>query len=936
MSGRQVPDSVLRTLAVQLQLPRTISLERYLVREPTRFEHQAEIRKMLGYKDFDSVEVLHLMRFLYTHLLVTDERPIELFDRLTQRLIQRHVILPGPTVLAQIVVRVRERVITRLHRQITARLDANQTNTLAEVLVVPEKQRRSRLDVLRTPPTRQKSPGLIQALRRIEDIRALGVGKVKLDDIPQARIRVLSRQGLTAWSGHLAQMSRERRLATLLVTMQYLEKSATDDALDIFDAIMTELSLSGEKLRRKSRLRTLKDLDQAALVLRDAVQVLLDSEVTAPTVRDIIFARLSEASLKTAVESVTALASTADDTEPAAWMETITTISRFLPTLLETLVFEGTTTAAPTLAALKFLRGEEGKRKSWKSAPVSFIPQSWQEIVRPDGIIDQRGYQVCAAYMLHTLLRKREIFVPASFHYGDPRAQLLQGEDWERLRPELVRSLGWSLDPKIELDALSVQLNEAYQRTAEGLSSNPAVRIEQEDGKTMLIVTPFDAEPVSESLITLQTQVDARLPDIDLSELLMEVHAFTGFAHEFDNVNEGKTRVDDFATTLCAVLVAGACNIDLKTVAQPTNQALTLSRLNWVKQQYLRADTLLRANACLVAAQAATPLASIWGTGETASADGLRFSTPLRNTVAAPNGKYFGAGRGVTYYALSSDQYTGLHGRVIPGTLRDSLYILGNLLEQKTVLRPQEIMSDTAGYSDVVFGLFHLLGYQFSPRIADIGHTRYWRMDRHAHYGDLNEVARNQINTGLIASHLDDLLRVAASLKQGTVPAPEIMRVLGKNGSLSGLGKAVAELGRISKTLYLLNYVQDEDYRRKIQRQLNRGEARWVLARLIFHGRKGELRQRYRENMEEQLGALGLVVNAVAVWNTRYISASLDWIREIGEDVKQDDVARISPMRHGHINVLGRYHFEMADDIAAGAMRPLRDPDAINDADWTF
>ncbi|WP_135230823.1 DUF4158 domain-containing protein [Deinococcus fonticola] len=157
-----VPDSVIRTLAVQLQLPRSIQLHRYLDRRETRFNHQTEIRKMLGYKDFDAVEVLHLMRFLYAHLLVTDERPIELFDRLTQRLIQRHVILPGPTVLAQIVVRVRERVMTRLHRQITARLDANQTDTLAEVLVVPEKQRRSRLDVLRTPPTRQKSPGLIQ------------------------------------------------------------------------------------------------------------------------------------------------------------------------------------------------------------------------------------------------------------------------------------------------------------------------------------------------------------------------------------------------------------------------------------------------------------------------------------------------------------------------------------------------------------------------------------------------------------------------------------------------------------------------------------------------------------------------------------------------------------------------------------------------------
>ncbi|MFC3863232.1 Tn3 family transposase, partial [Deinococcus antarcticus] len=393
----------------------------------------------------------------------------ELFDLLTRELVLRQVILPGPTVLARIVLRVREGVATRFYRQISQRLTEEQRTRLNDLVTVPEKQRRSPLDILRTAPTRQKSSGLIQALRRLDDVRAVGVSGVKLGDIPQDRLRVLSRHALVAWAPSLAKLSTHRRAATLLAVIQHLEKSATDDALDIFDTIMAELSLSGEKLRRKSRLRTLKDLDQAALVLRDAVQVLLDSEVPAPTVRDIIFARLGEVSLKTAVASVTELASTTEDTEPQAWMEIAATTSRFLPTLLETLVFEGTTTAAPTLAALKFLRGEEGKRKSWKSAPVSFIPQSWQEIVRPAGVIDQRGYQVCAAYMLHTLLRKREIFVPVSFRYGDPRAQLLQGTEWERLRPELVRSLGWSLDPKVELDALSAQLNEAYQRTAKGL-----------------------------------------------------------------------------------------------------------------------------------------------------------------------------------------------------------------------------------------------------------------------------------------------------------------------------------------------------------------------------------------------------------------------------------------------------------------------------------
>jgi TnpA family transposase len=62
----------------------------------------------------------------------------------------------------------------------------------------------------------------------------------------------------------------------------------------------------------------------------------------------------------------------------------------------------------------------------------------------------------------------------------------------------------------------------------------------------------------------------------------------------------------------------------------------------------------------------------------------------------------------------SSDQFTGFHGIVIPGTLRDSLFILDGLLEQQTSLRPVELMADTAGTDDVVFGLFWLLGYQFS------------------------------------------------------------------------------------------------------------------------------------------------------------------------------------------------------------------------------
>lgn len=146
-----------------------------------------------------------------------------------------------------------------------------------------------------------------------------------------------------------------------------------------------------------------------------------------------------------------------------------------------------------------------------------------------------------------------------------------------------------------------------------------------------------------------------------------------------------------------------------------------------------------------------------------ASADGLRFVVPVRTLNAGPNRKYSNTSRGITYDNFTSDQCTGFHGIVIPGTLRDSLFILDGLLEQQTSLRPLEVMTDTAGTSDIVFGLFWLLGYQFSPRLADIGAARFWRLDPRADYGVLNEIARHRIPTAFIARHWDDLLRVAGS-----------------------------------------------------------------------------------------------------------------------------------------------------------------------------
>ena len=273
--------------------------------------------------------------------------------------------------------------------------------------------------------------------------------------------------------------------------------------------------------------------------------------------------------------------------------------------------------------------------------------------------------------------------------------------------------------------------------------------------------------------------------------------------------------MEDLTTSVCAVLIAEACNIGLEPVVQLGVPTLTRDRLTWVEQNYFRAETITQANNKLVEYQNRLQLAHTWGTGEVASADGLRFITPVRTIHAGPNPKYFGAGRDVTYYNFASDQFTGLNGIVIPGTIRDSLYLLDLLLGQQTVLQSQEIMTDTAGYSDIIFGLFGLLGYQFSPRLADIGESRFWRLDPDADYGPLNDLARHRVHPERVVQNWNDMLRVAGSLKLGTVTASRLIRTLQRDGRPTTLGRAIGEYGRIYKTIYLLNYLsvlQNEDF----------------------------------------------------------------------------------------------------------------------------
>ena len=898
-----------------------------------RWRHEIEIRERYGYQAFTDPRLhFRLNRWLYALCWTGTDRPSVLFDRAVAWLLANKVVLPGLTVLERAVARVRSHANERLWQRLTGRVTPEQRQRLESLLAVPDGERRSALDRLRDGPVLQSPAELSRAVDRLKEVQELAAGLPSLGRLPKSRITSLARFAAAAKAQAVERLPGERRIATLLAYIRTLEASAHDDVLDLFDVVVTGMFADAKAAGQKERLGDIRDLDAAALLLRQACAVLLDESTPDRAVRRTVFETISREDLAEAMAWIDSLTRPEDDQyfkELRAQHRRL----RFIPAFLRTVSFAGASAGKPILEAIEYVRtvADDGRRLG--PAPTEFVPAAWARQVRDErGAIDMTGYRLCLLDRLRAAIRRRDIYVATSFRYGDPRKGLLDGQAWEAARPAVCRTLGVSSNAADEIDRLSKRLDEAFRHTAAGLPQNTSLRIEEVGGNPDLVLSPLDKLEEPASLTALRMAIDARLPRVDLPELVLEIHARTGFADAFRHASEAKARAQDLATSISAVLVSEACNTGLEPMIRPEVAALSRSRLGWVKQNYIRADTLTAANAKLVAAQNDIDLVRAWGAGEVASADGLRFVVPIRTIHSGPNPRYFGRERGVTYYNMTSDQYTGLNGVVVPGTLRDSLVLLSVVLEQETELKPLEIMTDTGAYTDAIFGIFYLLGFQFSPRLADAGGARLWRIDPKADYGPLNRLVSGRINTKLVAEQWDDLLRLAGSLKLGAVQASGLIRSLQTNNSPTRLARALAELGRIIKTVHLLNYFDDEAYRRRILVQLNRGEGRHMLSRAVFHGKRGELRQRYRQGQEDQLSALGLIVNVIVLWNTVYTDAALRQVRKERFEVRDEDVARLSPLGHEHINMLGRYTFSLPDRIARGELRPLRNPALLNEA----
>ena len=350
----------------------------------------------------------------------------------------------------------------------------------------------------------------------------------------------------------------------------------------------------------------------------------------------------------------------------------------------------------------------------------------------------------------------------------------------------------------------------------------------------------------------------------------------------------------------------------------------TYAKLSWLQAWHIRDETYSAGLAELVNAQFRHTFAENWGDGTTSSSDGQRFRVGGKAESTGHINPKYGSEPGKLFYTHISDQYAPFSTKVINVGVRDSTYVLDGLLYNESDLRIEEHYTDTAGFTDHVFALMHLLGFRFAPRIRDLKDTKLYVPKNGQVYQVLKAMIGGTLNTKHIRDHWDEILRLAASIKQGTVTASLMLRKLGSYPRQNGLAVALRELGRIERTLFILDWIQNVELRRRVHAGLNKGEARNALARAVHFNRLGEIRDRSFEQQRYRASGLNLVTAAIVLWNTVYLERATQTLRETGKPIDDTMLQYLSPLGWEHINLTGDYVWRQSKRAEQGEFQPLR------------
>jgi TnpA family transposase len=848
------------------------------------------------------------------------DKGIVLAGALVANLRRQSVLLPSISVIERICAEAITHATRRTHAALTAALTAEHRGRLDALLNLRENNKTSTLAWLRQSPGAPNAKHILEHIDRLRAIEALGLPAGIEREVHQNRLLKLAREGGQMTAQHVRELEPSRRYATLVTVVLESKATVIDVIVDLNDRIIGTLFSRARRNHERQFQQSGKAINEKVRLFYRVGQALLEARRNGSDPFRAIEAVMPWEEFTQNVTEAEKLA----QPEHFDYLHRIgdgySQIRRYAPAFLEVLHLKAAPAATDVLTAVETLRSlnADNTRKVPADAPTSFVRKRWENLVFTEAGVDRRFYELCTLSELKNALRSGDVWVQGSRQFKDFDEYLVPAGKFAALKRSgelpLAVDTNCATFLRERLLLLEQQLV-AVGRMAQANELPDAIITE-----SGLKITPL-ANSVPAEADALMERAYGLLPHVKITELLMEVDEWTGFTRHFTHIKSG-VAADDRALLLTAIL-SDAINLGLTKMAESCPR-MTYARLSWMQAWYIRDETYSAALADLVNAQYRQPFAGHWGDGTASSSDGQRFKTGGHAEARGHINPKYGSDPGVLFYTHVSDQYVPFHTKVINVGVRDATYVLDGLLYHESDLRIEEHYTDTAGFTDHVFALMHLLGFRFAPRIRDLADKRLFVPGKPGDYPALSALIGGTINAKSVRTHWDEILRLAASIRQGTVTASLMLRKLGSYPRQNGLAMALRELGRIERSLFTLDWLQDVELRRRVQAGLNKGEARNALARAVFFNRLGEVRDRSFENQRYRASGLNLVTAAIVLWNTVYLERAIRAIRDHGDEVDQVLFQHLSPLGWEHINLTGDYVWRQDRTVRGGKFRPLR------------
>ncbi len=890
--GEVIPLAVSVFLGAQLGIAGD-ALVRYAVRRQTRQQHMEVLRRIYGYRTFPGQGALALT---FRDWLFTEAEQARSNDDLARRFIARcrdtMTILPAITTIERLCADalvaaergIEKRIAVRLDRVTCTRLDRLTTEMLPGAM--------SRFIWLRRIEPGNNSAAANRLLERLEFLRAMNLDADLLAGVPPHRVARLRRQGERYFADGLRDLNANRRRAILAVCVIEWAAASADAVIETHDRIV------GRTWREAKQLH-----DARAAETRGAVTATLDGFTALG--QSLLEAHGDGASLEDAVsraagwEHLTRLVATARTLTDTLGDDPLTHVEqgyhrfrRYAPRMLRCLDLEAAPVARPLLDAVTAIATKDAL-----PATDDFLRQhsKWRRQLRVKGGNDARLREVAVMFHLRDALRSGDIWLKRSHRYGDLRHVLVP------MTVAHTMKLAVPPDPHVWLADRKARLADGLARLGRAARAGTIPKGSIEDGTLRIDRLTADApDGIEELLLDLYR----RLPPVRITDLLLEVDTALGFTDAFTHLRTGVPCGDRIG--LLNILLAEGLNLGLRKMAEASNthDYWQLSRLaRW----HVESEAIDQALAAVVAAQGDLPMARVWGMGTTASADGQFYPAARQGEAMNTVNARYGNDPGIKAYTHVNDRFAPFSSRTIPATVSEAPYLLDGLTMNEAGRRIEEQYADTGGFTDHLFGASAMLGYRLVLRIRDLPSKRLYVFDPAATPSELRPLVGGKAREALIVSNWPDLFRCAATMSAGVVAPSRILRKLAAYPRQNDLAAALREVGRIERTLFIIEWILDAGMQRRTQVGLNKGEAHHALKNALRIGRQGEIRDRTTEGQHYRIAGLNLLTAIIVYWNTLHLGHAVEARRREGLDTPDHLLAHVSPLGWAHILLTGEY-----------------------------